>query len=321
MSFSIVAKDELARLTGNNKCCKLAELAALIKTLGSVKIAKDHQVTLSIVTDSAALARKNFLLLKHLFQINANVIVQRRKRLHKNSYVVTASTQSDIIIDILKCLNKSNINDRPREGIPWEITQRDCCRRAYLRGVFLGNGSVNNPVSNNHLEMITANKHYARDICRLLQKFHLHPGLIARKNNYVVYLKDGEQIAFCLNIMGAHTALLKLENIRVYKDMRNQVNRLVNCETANLSKTINASLHQLETIRFIASAVGIEKLSLPLRQVARARLDYPDVSLRELGELLDPKIGKSGVKYRLEKLEEIAEEYKVNGLLQTNLKI
>ena len=306
MSFSIVTKDELARVMGNNRCCKLAELAALVKTNGSLHLSKGHQVTLSVVTESAALARKNFLLFKEIFQTYANVLVQRKRRLRKNNiYIVRISSQPHVL-GILERLSLLGGERELKEGIPGKLVRRDCCRRAYLRGAFLSSGSVNNPASNYHLEMVVGNELYAQDICRLMQKFHLHPGLVVRKNGYVIYLKEGEQIAYCLNLMGAHTALLNLENIRVYKDMRNQVNRLVNCETANLSKTINASLHQLETIRFLASTIGIGKLPPPLRQVASARLAYPDASLKELGELLEPKVGKSGVRHRLGKLEEIA---------------
>lgn len=306
MTFSLVTKDELARVTGDNRCCKLAELTALIKTNGSLHLSKDHQVTLSIVTESAALARKIFLLIKEIFQTYADVLVQRKRRLRRNNiYIVRISSQPHIL-GILESLSLLGGERGLEDGIPGKLVRRDCCRRAYLRGAFLSSGSVNNPASNYHLEMVVGSKLYAQDICRLMQKFHLHPGLIIRKNDYVIYLKDGEQIAYCLNLMGAHTALLNLENIRVYKNMRNQINRLVNCETANLSKTVNASLHQLETIRFLALTMGIEKLPPSLRQVASARLAYPDASLKELGDLLEPKVSKSGVRYRLGKLEEIA---------------
>jgi hypothetical protein len=312
MSFSIVTKDELARVMGNKQCCREAEFAALIKTNGTLLPTKDNQVVLNINTESAALARKNFLLLKEIFQIYAHIQVKRKRKLRKNNiYIVRVSSPADAsrVLERLRILDdKSQL----KETIPGRLVRKECCRRAYLRGLFLGSGSINNPSSNYHLEITSSSENYAREICRLLQKFNLHPGLIARKNGFVAYLKEGGQIADCLNIIGAHTALLDMENIRVYKGMRNQINRLVNCETANLSKTVNASLNQLETIKFIASTLGIGKLPLPLRQVASARLTYPDASLRELGELIEPKIGKSGVRYRLKKLEDIARQYLLN---------
>ncbi|MFA5384687.1 MAG: DNA-binding protein WhiA [Eubacteriales bacterium] len=312
MSFSIVTKDELARVMGSNECCREAELAALIKTNGNLLPVKDNQVVLAINTESAALARKNFLLLKENFQIYAHIQVKRKRRLRKNNiYIVKVSSPADAsrVLERLKILDSKN---QFKDEIPGWLVRKECCRRAYLRGLFLGSGSINNPSSNYHLEISCAGENYGKDICRLLRRFNLHPGLIARKNGFVAYLKEGGQIADCLNIIGAHTALLDMENIRVYKGMRNQVNRLVNCETANLGKTVNASLNQLETIKFIASTIGIGKLPLPLRQVASARLAYPDVSLRELGELIEPKIGKSGVRYRLERLEDIAQQYLMN---------
>ena len=312
MSFSIVTKDELARIMGSNECCREAELAALIKTNGNLLPVKDNQGVLAVNTESAALARKNFLLLKENFQIYAHIQVKRKKRLRKNNiYIVKVSSPADAsrVLERLKILDSKS---QFKEEIPGWLVRKECCRRAYLRGLFLGSGSINNPSSNYHLEISCASKNYGKDICRLLQRFNLHPGLIARKNGFVAYLKEGGQIADYLNIIGAHTALLNMENIRVYKGMRNQVNRLVNCETANLGKTVNASLNQIETIKFIASTIGIGKLPLPLRQVASARLAYPDVSLRELGELIEPKIGKSGVRYRLERLEDIAQQYLLN---------
>jgi len=312
MSFSIVTKDELARVMGNNECCREAELAALIKTNGSLLPVKDNQVVLSINNESAALARKNFLLLKENFQIYAHIQVRRKRRLRKNNiYIVRVSSPTDAS-RVLERLGMLDNKSQFKEEIPGWLVRKECCRRAYLRGLFLGSGSINNPSSNYHMEITNPSENYGKDICRLLQRFNLHPGLIARKNGFVVYLKEGGQIADYLNIIGAHTALLNMENIRVYKGMRNQVNRLVNCETANLSKTVNASLNQLETIKFISSTLGIGKLPLPLRQVASARLAYPDASLRELGELIEPKIGKSGVRYRLEKLEDIAHQYLLN---------
>ena len=178
-----------------------------------------------------------------------------------------------------------------------------------MRGAFLGGGSVNNPEGTYHFEIITNNEDHARDIIKFMRKFRLEAKINARKNWFVIYLKESEQIVSCLNVMGAHNALLDFENKRIYKGMRNQVNRLVNCETANLNKTVNASVQQLESIMRIKSAVGLDKLPPALQQVAEARINNPDASLRELGDLLDPKLGKSGVNHRLRKIEEFAEKW------------
>ncbi len=150
-------------------------------------------------------------------------------------------------------------------------------------------------------------------MCNLINEFGLNAKTIERKNNFVVYLKEGDQIVNLLNIIGAHSALLDLENIRIYKDMRNNINRIVNCETANLSKTINAAVRQIENIRYLESNYGLAKLSPSLREIAELRLKNPDASLRELGEMLEPPIGKSGVNHRLRKLDKIAEDLKNKG--------
>ena len=146
------------------------------------------------------------------------------------------------------------------------------------------------------------------DLCKLINSFGLNSKVIQRKNSFIIYIKEGEQIVDLLNIVGAHTSLLELENIRIMKEMRNNVNRLVNCETANLSKTVNAAVRQVESIKLIQSTIGLQRLPKNLKEVAELRLSYPDESLKELGEMLNPPVGKSGINHRLRKIEKIAEE-------------
>ncbi|MGB9903708.1 MAG: DNA-binding protein WhiA [Desulfotomaculales bacterium] len=304
MSFSLSTKNELARVCEKKRCCQLAELAALIKVSGVLKISGDKKTTLNLFTENAAVARKVFLLAKELFRVSADVTVRRNVRFKKNNvYLVSIGGQTE---EILRETGLLTGGGNFQEGIDRELLRRECCRRAYLRGIFLGGGSVADPGSGYHLEITVNTKNYAKEIFRFLHKMSFQPGWAVRKNGYALYLKEVEQIVNCLGMMGAHAAVLHLENVRVYRQMRNQVNRQVNCETANLAKTVNASLQQQETILFLVSAVGLEKLPAPLRQVAEARLAHPDASLRELGEMLTPKISKSGVKHRLRRLEEIA---------------
>ena len=193
-------------------------------------------------------------------------------------------------------------------GINERLVRKECCKRSYLRGVFLGAGSLSDPENSYHLEIVTNSEEYSEALVQLMNSFGLDPHISSRKNNLVVYLKDSEQIVDYLNIIGAHRALLELENIRIQKEMRNQVNRLVNCETANMNKTIDAAYHQMQNIELIARIMGFEKLSPQLRAVAEARLENPEVSLKELGQLMDPPLGKSGINHRMRKLEEIADE-------------
>ncbi|MDO7787918.1 DNA-binding protein WhiA [Desulforamulus aquiferis] len=309
MSFSAITKDELARVVGSKNCCRLSELAALIKMDGSVQISGLKQTSLNIVTENAAVARKIFKLLKNLFGLSTEILVRRKIRLRKNNVYLVRIPPQPAVGDIL---NKMGVAEggfsAAESGIKPELVQRDCCGRAYLRGAFLGGGSVNNPEGTYHLEIITDNLPHAQDIAGLMQRFGLPAKVSPRKNWHVVYLKGSEQIVECLNHMGAHSALLDFENVRIYKDMRNQVNRLVNCETANLNKTVNAAVRQLDNIKYLAETIGLSKLPKSLREAAELRLQYPDVSLKELGELWDPPVGKSGVNHRMRKLERLAEQ-------------
>lgn len=309
MSFSAVTKNELARVVGDSDCCRLAELAALIKMDGSIQISGQKKLSINIVTENAAVARKIFKLLKDLYGIFTEILVRRKVRLRKNNVYMVRIPPQNGIEQIFRALGIAEGGFAfSEEGIHKELIIKDCCRRAYLRGAFLGGGSVNNPEGTYHLEIITDNPHHAQDLAELMQHFGLPAKVSPRKNWYVVYLKGSEQIVECLNHMGAHSALLDFENARIYKDMRNQVNRLVNCETANLNKTVSAAVRQLENIKFLADTLGLDKLPKPLREAAELRLENPDVSLKELGELWEPPVGKSGVNHRMRKIDRLAEK-------------
>ena len=188
------------------------------------------------------------------------------------------------------------------------VPRKKCCRRAYLRGAFLASGSITNPERTYHLEFSTEQSRLADKILATILSLDLDAGITQRKGSLVVYMKDGGQIASLLSLMGAHSALLHFENVRVLKEMRNQVNRLVNCETANVDKTVQAALAQLEDIELIDSVIGLEELPPKLRDVARLRREHPYASLQELGELMTPKLSKSGINYRLRKIREKARQ-------------
>jgi DNA-binding protein WhiA len=309
VSFSMETKDELARIFPEKHCCQIAELAALTRLDGTMFIDEKQQVSLVIATESSPVARKIFRLFKDLYNVEPKIRIQRKKRFNKN---ILYGVRLNSFPEINKVLKELGILGRDGDvlpGIKKNLIRTKCCRRSYLRGVFLAAGSVNSPESNYHLEIITNNKRYAQALVKVMSHF---PELLAkispRKNRYIVYLKESEQIAAFLNIIGAHRALLEFENVRIMKDMRNKVNRLVNCDTANLKKAVNASLRQIKQIKLIDQTIGLEKLPLRLREIARLRLEHPDSSLRELGERLDPPVGKSGVNHRFRKIEAIAEK-------------
>lgn len=308
MSFSLVTKNELARVIAQRPCCRLAELAALIKMDGSVQLSGSSRAALNIITENAAVARKIFTLVKKLYGLTTEVMVQRKNRLRKNNVYLVRIPYQQGVDEILQRLGVLDETGLPEEKIRKDLVRRECCRRAFLRGAFLGGGSVNNPEGTYHLEVITSDKKFAQFIAGLMQKCRLAAKLSRRKNWHVVYLKESEQIVGALNLMGAHSALLNFENARIYKDMRNQVNRLVNCETANLNKTVNAALRQIESIKYIRDSLGLKQIPENLRETAELRIKYPDASLKELGDMMQPPLGKSGVNHRLRKLEDMAEK-------------
>jgi len=311
MSFSQRAKNEICRITGEDRCCQVAELSALVKTSGTISINGFHNVGFRVSTENPAIARRIFLLFKSAYDVTPEVLVKKNRQLKKNNVYMMFISYERGALKILEDSGILSMHDKGINiiyGIKEELVQKDCCKRAYIRGAFLGGGSVTNPEKTYHLEFVNHTQEHARDLSALINTFGLNSKVIQRKNSYVIYLKEGEQIVDLLNIIGAHNSLLSLENVRIYKEMRNNVNRLVNCETANLNKTVDAAVRQIESIKTIRDTVGLKKLPPNLRMVAEARLNNPDASLKELGEMLDPPIGKSGVNHRLRKLEQIAEE-------------
>ncbi|SEF59378.1 hypothetical protein SAMN05660865_00568 [Caloramator fervidus] len=314
MSFSSEVKNELSRIIEEKNCCQIAELAAIIRLSGIININAKQGLSFKINTENPATARKIFSLLKTLFEVHADILVKKNNILKKNNVyciVVTSEMNSSEIlkkVGILKELQDGSIGFNNK--INGDLIKRSCCKKAFLRGAFLAAGSISNPEKTYHLEFVSNNQELAEEIMKLLNSFDLGAKIILRKNNYVVYIKEGDKIIDLLNIIGAHNALLQLENVRIYKEMRNNVNRLVNCETANLNKTVNAAVRQIESIKLIQEKIGLKKLPPNLREIAELRLKYPDISLKELGQMLNPPLGKSGVNHRLRKIEKIAEELK-----------
>ncbi len=310
MSFSSRTKGELARVYSDNRCCQLAELAALIRMTGTLQLTNGgKKLNIKLTTRNAATARKLFKLFKTLFNIHAEIMVRKNLRLRKNNYyvmIITNEMNSGAILKRVGILKEdANFFDICHK-IPAKLLKKKCCRRAYLRGAFLGGGFVSDPEKTYHLEFISCSMVHSESLKNLINSFGLKSKITKRKVNYIVYLKEGDQIVDLLNIIGAHNALLNLENIRIYKQMRNDVNRIVNCETANLGKIVNASIRQIENIKYIQDTVGLGHLPSNLREIAQLRLKNRDASLRELGKMLDPPIGKSGVNHRFRKIEKIA---------------
>ena len=218
-----------------------------------------------------------------------------------------------------RLLAKKLFGDIPAEQLQQQIHQalevqgddllsKSCCKRAFLRGAFLASGSISDPQKSYHFEIVCQEQEQAQLLQELYRAFELDAKIVQRKKYYIVYLKEGAQIVDALNVMGAHVALMNLENVRIMKEMRGSVNRIVNCETANINKVVGAACRQVDDIRYIQSKIGLDELPPALKEMALVRLEYPDSSLKELGELCDPPVGKSGVNHRLRKLGEIAKK-------------
>jgi len=308
MSFAARTKKELTQLE-IKPCCKRAELAAMIRMNGAVSIG-NQRFSLDVTTENAAIARRMYTSLKELFGVHAELLVRKKMRLKKNNiYMMRIPFQAD---KILLELGLVNPNMTFVGGINEDLVKKACCKRSYMRGTFLAGGSVNDPEgSSYHLEIASSDFEHSEALLEHINQFGLNAKMIDRKNSYVVYLKEVEKIIEFLNIIGAHQALLRFEDVRIVKGMRNQVNRLVNCETANLNKTIEASVRQIENIKLLSNVVGLQNLPPKLREVAELRLQYPDINLKELGEMLPSQVSKSGVNHRLRKLDEMAEKLKL----------
>ncbi|GAF13991.1 cytoplasmic protein [Bacillus sp. JCM 19046] len=311
MSFAANAKKELTQLE-ITPCCSKAELSALIRMNGSLAL-NNQQISLDVSTENAAIARRIYTLIKYVYPtIHIELLVRKKMRLKKNNvYLVRISKDARTLLKDLAIL------DDPFQfirSISPEMIKKPCCKRAYLRGAFLAGGSINHPeTSSYHLEIFSLYEEHNQAICELMNEFSLSAKTLERKKGFITYLKESEKITEFLNIIGAHQALLYFEDVRILKDMRNSVNRLVNCETANLNKTVGAALRQVENIRYIEKEIGLEQLPPKLMEVAILRVNHQDVTLKELGEMMTgAKVSKSGINHRLRKIDEFADKLR-NG--------
>jgi DNA-binding protein WhiA len=305
MSYASEVKKELTGLQVHLDNAK-AELMALIRMNGSLGIANRNMI-LNVQTESPAIARRIYSLLKQFYQVESEIVVRRKMKLKKNNqYVVRLRYHVQEILSDLGILEGFQI----KEKVPMTLLKDDLMIRSYLRGAFLAGGSVNNPeTSRYHLEIYSLYEEHNEMIAQMINRYHLNARTTARRSGYIVYLKEAEKIAEFLQLIGATNGMLKFENIRIVRDMRNSVNRLVNCENANMDKVANASNRQIENIRLIDSMVGLDSLPEKLRAIAETRLAHQEVSLKELGVLVPGgPISKSGVNHRLRKLNAYAEE-------------
>jgi DNA-binding protein WhiA len=312
MSFTAEVKEELSRVMPKRACCPKAELAALIRVEGTLHVVGKGRFRLEVATETAPVARKTIKLMHEIYDLKTDLTV-RRSVLHKaNNYLITVGSQPRLA-GALADLGILDEQHHLAYGIAQKLVRKDCCAVSYLRGAFLGGGFVADPHGDFHFELTAETPEMAEDLVSLMARFEIEAKVTQRRGAYAVYLKGAEPIVTFLALVGAHRALLRTEDVRIIKSMRNEVNRLVNAETANLQKSADAAVEQLEDIRRLASTRGLENLPPALRELAELRLAYPDVSLRELGELADPPLSKSAVYHRIRRIQELAASREEHG--------
>ena len=305
MSYASEVKKELTTLEVHREHAK-AELTALIRMNGSVSI-YNQSLVLNIQSENAAIARRMYSLLKDHYNSEGELLVRRKMKLKKNNiYIVRLKHGVRELLDELEIFDGLSFKTHVSE----EIMMNEQKQRSYLRGAFLAGGSVNSPeTSRYHLEIYSNYEDHNKDICQIMNQFDFNARTIERRNGYITYLKEAEKIADFLALVGAHNSMMRFEDIRIVRDMRNSVNRLVNCENANMNKTIDAAAKQIENIEFIDEMVGLDKLPIKLKEIAVLRLENPDVSLKELGEMVPSgEISKSGINHRIRKINEYADK-------------
>ena len=274
MSFSSEVKEELFDHVGKSRHCQIAEMAAIM----------------AWESDNPLTDEKKYILFRRLCDTES---------------LDGSSMQK--MYEAVKMWDHENGVPIFRDTVEGLLIQQSCCKRAYIRGAFLAAGSISDPEKSYHFEVVCRTIDQAKQLQDVINSFEMEAKIVERKKHYVVYLKEGSQIVDVLNVMEAHVALMNLENVRILKEMRNSVNRKVNCETANISKTVNAAVKLLEDIIYIRDTIGFDTLPDGLREMAELRLEYPEAPLKELGTYLNPPVGKSGVNHRLRKISIIAE--------------
>ena len=310
MSFSGEVKEELSRQLSSARHCQLAELSAIVSACGMYSVRPHGRLFLVLQSENLLVARKANLLLRETFDVVPDVSVMGSGDWKKSRVYTLAVRNGDEVTRILQATKFMQENgalidlELPVSSL---LLRTPCCRRAFLRGAFLSMGSISNPEKSYHFEIVCSSEAKARQIQELIGSFDMDAKIVCRKRYFVVYLKEGAQIVDLLNVMEAHVALMDLENVRILKEMRNSVNRKVNCETANIHKTVSAAVKQTEDIRYLKAAGGFSDLSEELLETADLRLENPEASLKELGLMHNPPIGKSGVNHRLRKLSNLAE--------------
>lgn len=306
MSFTDDVKHELAHFEIDDKTLHQAEVSALIKLSGSILISSG-QISIKLAVYHGDVARRIYRYLKEEYQFKSEIRVKENNLTKRKKYELYITPQKGVhdLLGNLGILDQSN--NIVFSIADWIKDDREY-QRAYLRGVFLAGGSVNKPRSEYHLEIRCEHITHAEEIMELMREFNLDPHLTEHRKKHVIYLKKYDDIATMLNLMGAYNSLLELENVQIFKEIKNNVNRKVNFETANLDKTVRAAMKQIEDIKLIKREKGLDNISESLREIALLREKNPYASLKELGKMLKPNLSKSGVYNRIKRLAKTADK-------------
>ncbi len=310
MSFSSKVKEELSRQISPARHCQIAETASILSLCGRIAIDENDRFRITVSTENASVARKYFTLLQKTFNIKTDIIERQGSgQRQSRSYLVTVPHDESArrVLLTTKLMDRDGQVREDFSVVRNLVIQNTCCKRAFLRGAFLAAGSISDPTHFYHFEIACLTQEKADQIREVIAAFGIDARIVERKKYYVVYVKEGGQISDLLSVMEAPQALMEFENIRIMREMRGSVNRKVNCETANIQKTVSAAVNQIDDITLIRDVLGFDSLPENLSQIARLRIERPEATLRELGEALDPPVGKSGVNHRLRKLSDLAE--------------
>ncbi len=307
MSFTAQVKDELSRVEAVCSHCDKAVLAALVRIEGTLFVSGKNRYRVEVATDAPSVARQVIKLLHELYKLKTNLTV-RRSVLHKTpNYLIECPAQPHLGAALLD-MGVLSAEGGLQLGISEQLVAKDCCAAAYLRGAFLGSGFVSDPRGDFHFEIIVETQDLADGIVALMARRGINARVMQRRNSYMVYLKSGPTILEFLALVGAHQSALSMENARVIKSVRNDVNRQTNAEIANQAKTSRASMDQLYAIRLVLEAYGMEDLPPALQDFIKLRVRNPDATLKELGELATPPLSKSAVYHRVRRIEQMARE-------------
>ena len=293
MSFSSIVKEELSKKISGARHCQIAELAAIYSFCGSFVQKNKENSYIFFNFENVLVANKCFTLMKKAFTIYSGCDFVNQIAYDEKSLTISA--------------NDKELCEKIQDALEsFSVTERTCCRRAYLRGAYLCGGSTTDPGKSYHLEIVCKNKKSADKIIELFETFDVDAKLVERGRYYIVYIKDSNKIVLALNVFEAPVALMEYENTIIMKEMRNSINRQNNCDVANLNKTVSAAQSVISDIKQLMGTAEYENLPDNIKEVAMLRVEYPDASLKELGEMLTPPLGKSGVNHRLRKLSEMA---------------